>query len=515
MWSKSRNWALNFFQNSKAVLIGPQTFAFLPALILGGYWFGGEAVVVFAALLLPAVFAVAGLFSGTGPAWGRARDGSTGMILRPGAEKTLDAAMSDEKSTGRSTAVIVLQLDDHRKMEKQLGTSAAAKVVKQTAQRITYAVRDADTVAKLDNYRFAVLLHPVQRADIEMLIQLSARIQAAIAEPISIGATRIYVTACAGFALPAQLDVKTGKTLLDAGEAALEFARSNGDGSIRAYHRDLKQRQADHDATLTEIADAMAQGQIKAWFQPQVSTDDGQISGFEALARWDHPDRGLILPSDFLPAIAEQNLFGQLNEIVLSQALRAIRDWEKAGIKIPQVAVNFSSQDLENPKLSDKVRWELDRFGLSPNRLCVEILEDVIAASENDVVVRNVAALSELGCRIDLDDFGTGNASLTNVRRFDVDRVKIDRSYVTRLDRDPDQQQMVSAVLNMAENLNIETVAEGVETIGEHAMLAQLGCGHVQGFSIARPMPFEETIPWVKEHLAKLADVPKLQPKAV
>ncbi|MEO1362915.1 MAG: EAL domain-containing protein, partial [Pseudomonadota bacterium] len=145
-----------------------------------------------------------------------------------------------------------------------------------------------------------------------------------------------------------------------------------------------------------------------------------------------------------------------------------------------------------------------------PDRLTVEILETVVTDMADDTIVRNIRALSQLGCHIDLDDFGTGHASIAALRRFGVNRIKIDRSFVMKADRDPEQQRMISAILTMAERLGLETLAEGVETVGEHALLAQLGCDHVQGYGIARPMPFEKTLDWVRTHEAKLQEAPPL-----
>ena len=139
---------------------------------------------------------------------------------------------------------------------------------------------------------------------------------------------------------------------------------------------------------------------------------------------------------------------------------------------------------------------DLDRFDLTPERLTVEVLETVIADMGDDIITRNIAGLATLGCAIDLDDFGTGHASIANIRRFAVGRIKIDRSFIMKVDTDPEQQRMVSAILTMAEQLGLETLGEGVETVGEHAMLAQLGCGHIQGYGLARPMPFEDTLDW-------------------
>jgi EAL domain-containing protein (putative c-di-GMP-specific phosphodiesterase class I) len=146
----------------------------------------------------------------------------------------------------------------------------------------------------------------------------------------------------------------------------------------------------------------------------------------------------------------------------------------------------------------DRIGWELDRHDLTPDRLVIEVLESVVANRAEDVVMRNLAGLARLGCCLDLDDFGTGHASITSIRRFSIERIKIDRSFVTRIDDDPEQQKMVGAILTMAERLGLDTLAEGVETEGERAMLARLGCGHIQGFGIARPMPLSETADWIR-----------------
>jgi EAL domain-containing protein (putative c-di-GMP-specific phosphodiesterase class I) len=269
-------------------------------------------------------------------------------------------------------------------------------------------------------------------------------------------------------------------------------------------HQERKTRRALHE----DVVAALDSGEIVPWFQPQISTDTGRITGFEALARWTHPVRGVIPPVEFLPAIEAANLLERLAEVMMHHSFRALKQWDSAGVVIPQVGVNFAGSELSNPRLLEKIKWDLDRFELAPDRLAVEVLETVVASAPDDMITRNINALGAMGCRIDLDDFGTGNASIASIRRFSVSRIKIDRSFVMKADRDPDQQRMISAILTMAERLQVETLAEGVETVGEHVMLAQLGCNHVQGFGIARPMPFDQTLDWINVHNAKLQDVP-------
>ena len=156
----------------------------------------------------------------------------------------------------------------------------------------------------------------------------------------------------------------------------------------------------------------------------------------------------------------------RLGEVMLYNALTALKNWEKSGFNIPSVAVNFSETELRDPKLMEKIKWEIDRFDLTPDRLTVNILESVVADTGNDVIPNNIKILSEIGCRFDLDDFGTGHASIAAIRRFEVNRIKIDRSFVTKIDEDPEQQKMLSAILMMADRLELEALAEGVESLG-------------------------------------------------
>jgi EAL domain-containing protein (putative c-di-GMP-specific phosphodiesterase class I) len=258
-----------------------------------------------------------------------------------------------------------------------------------------------------------------------------------------------------------------------------------------------------------DVVDALATGQIQPWFQPQISTDTGQITGFEALARWHHPIKGIIPPKEFLRAIEQAGQLERLAEVMIYNSFAALQAWDAAGLHVPQIGVNFAGSELSNPKLLEKIKWELDRFDLAPDRLAVEVLETVIASAPDDMITRNINALGKLGCSIDLDDFGTGNASIASIKRFSVSRIKIDKSFVMKADRDPEQQRMISAILTMAERLQVQTLAEGVETVGEHVLLAQLGCDHVQGFGIGRPMPFDKTEEWINAHTAKLQAVPQ------
>lgn len=493
-----------------AVIRRPEWMVFLPAISLAAFWLGGESSLLITALGLPLVFLLIGAMRPLGDREGPALPNDDQLALRNHVVERLDEILRDQPFHGKHTACLVLQFDGAEQLLSRYGRAAETKVLSRTAERICAALREGDSVARLEGGGFVVALAPVRRLDLETVVQLAARLQAAIAAPVEIEAVRLYVTCSIGFCLSNRTPAANGAALLEAAQVAADEARRNGPGALRVYAPEMARNRADHDALRQELETALDEGQIRAHFQPQISTDTGAITGFEALARWYHPSKGLLGPAVFLPMIEASGLSERLGEVMLQNALAALVRWDGHNLNIPTVSVNLSAEELRNPRLADKIKWELDRYDLNPNRLCVEVLENVVAMSDDDVIVANISALSRLGCGIDLDDFGTGHASITSIRRFAIRRLKIDRSFVTRLDEDRAQQRMIAAILSMAERLELATLAEGVETAAEHAMLAQLGCSNVQGFGIARPMPIEETAGWIAAQRHKIGKPPRI-----
>ncbi|MFN4171641.1 MAG: putative bifunctional diguanylate cyclase/phosphodiesterase [Pseudorhodobacter sp.] len=488
----------------------PEFLVFVPAMTLAAFWLGGEPVMILTALGLPMVFAMAGAFRES-PAPGHPLMPAQGAFsMRPQLVAVLDDLLQRSKESGRGTGCLVIQFDDAAQLLDRHGRAAEAEILTRCTERICGALREGDFVARLEGGGVAVALTPMQRIDLEALVQVASRVQSALTAPISLDGMRVYVTASVGFCLGARAPLSTGASLLDAAQLAADEALRHGPGAIRAYAVDMARHRADRDSLRQDLERALDEHEIRPHFQPQIDTDTGAVSGFEALARWHHPERGLIPPSEFLTLIEEAGLSERLGEAMLFHALTALAHWDRAGLDVPRVAVNFSGAELRNPKLAESLKWELDRFGIAPERLSVEVLETVVAETENDIILRNIRALAALGCGIDMDDFGTGSASIANIRRYSIRRIKIDRSFIAHLDTDPEQRKLVSAILSMAEQLNIDTLAEGVETPGEYTLLSQLGCSHVQGYHIARPMALEETEDWVNHHRAALSRTPRI-----
>jgi len=487
-------------------LTGPPALAFLPCISLASYWLGGEGALIVVSGLLPLIYLAAGAIHEE-----RIPLERYGDVLPRAAFDAKVAQVHDHCTGAREESTLMfLMLEEFDQIAGRHGQVTADLIRQRTADRLTAVLRDADALGELGDARFAICTAPMRQLDLETCIQLAARLQSAVEEPISVDGITIYITASVGFCQHARAPGRTATDWIEATNTALREAKRHGPTAIRAFNDDMHRAQQVRSTLRDDAATALDTGQIQPWFQPQISTDTGEVTGFEALARWNHPERGMISPAEFLPALEEAALLERLAEVMMYHSFAALKAWDGAGVTVPQVGVNFAGSELNNPRLLEKIKWELDRFDLAPNRLAVEVLETVVASALHDMITRNINALGELGCTIDLDDFGTGHASIASIRRFSVARIKIDRSFVIKADRDPEQQRMIGAILTMAERLGVETLAEGVETVGEHVLLAQLGCDHVQGFGIARPMPFEQTLDWLVAHSEKLQDMPHI-----
>lgn len=484
----------------------PLGLALAPLLLLGALVLGehvGTALIVAALPLSVASALGRPIFSRTTP-----RDSLTGLPDRRGLTLRLDRMLKARHGGLQTVAAMAVEIDSFKQLEQRHDRQAVERILRCVAERLFDGLRGGDCLARLDGPCFGIAFGSGRRLDLETAIQLGQRLQQAVADPVDTGDGQVHVTVSVGFALALRLQHPAGSDLLQAATLALIEAQRGGAASIRSYSEAMRYRVNVRNSLSDEVAAALDRGDITAHFQPQISLRDGGISGMEALARWQHPDRGLIPPAEFLPVIEQAGLMSRLGEVMVQDGLNALRLWDAAGLQVPRVAVNFSQSELADPRLIDRLAWELDRFDLAPGRLVVEVLETVVAHRIEDVVVRNLSGLARLGCRLDLDDFGTGHAAITSIRRFSIQRIKIDRSFVSGIDIDPEQQKMVSAILTMAERLGLETLSEGVETEGEREMLAGLGCGHAQGFGIARPMPRPDVEAWLRASAPKAAPQP-------
>lgn len=472
---------------------------FVPVAALSAFWLGGEGGLLALTLCLPALILLTRRFLPR-------------VTTVPMCDQVIDrieAVLGD----GGKTGCFVLVFDDPNLLCDRHGRSRQSELLAAAIARLRGALRPGDMLFALEDGSLTVVLAPEQRLDLEAMVRIAGRLQLVVQQPLVLGGDPVQLTCCIGFVHSGQAPDEGGRALLDAAQVAVDEAARHRPGAIRAYSADLARARADRDALRAEFPAAIRSGQICPHFQPQLSTDTGAVSGMEALARWHHPGRGCLGPAEFLPAIEGTDLMDQLGATMLDQSLAALAAWDRKGLEVPAVSVNLSARELADPGLPDRITWELDRHGLAPRRLTVEVLESV-AAGGNDMIARNIDRIARMGCGVDMDDFGTGNASITSIRHFTLRRLKIDRSFIRAVDSDRDQQALVTAILSLAERLGLETVAEGVETQGEHAMLAQLGCGHVQGWAIARPMPVADVSDWLARQRESLAEAIRIGVRA-
>lgn len=417
----------------------------------------------------------------------------------------IDSLIEECTESGLTTAALLVEIEEVVVVDGTWGLSIRSHVIAAVANRIALCLREGDTVFEIGEGRLGIALGPVRRADLDTAKSLAERIKAAVSEPIEVQNRWTHVKVTIGFCALSRSPERASTALLAATECALQTARRSATDHTCAFTPAMRTQVETENQLATFLPDALEKGEIRPWFQPQISAESGEISGFEALARWHHPTLGMLVPAQFLPAIAAVSALPRLGEVMLNQSLQALQAWDQAGLRVPSVGVNLSLEELRDPWLADGVQFELDRFNVHPSRVAIEILESVTLREGEEVVVRNLQALAKAGCRLELDDFGTGHASVRHVPRFGARRIKIDRSFVTGVDQDPSQKRLISAILAMAEQLGVETLAEGVETPGEHSTLAQLGCQFVQGFGLSRPMPFEDTIAWITAHNERIS----------
>ena len=417
----------------------------------------------------------------------------------------LDRFLTRRDTLRHTVAAFVFEIDGFRKIEETHDRDSTEILMDEITQRIAPLLGIAGVAVHLEGGRFAIAQTVSQQASpqqlsLESAIQFASRIQHAMAEPIFLSNCNLYITVSVGFALAIRLDGPTGQHLLRAANIAQLEASRGGPNAVRSYSPAMHARIVSHDGLRTEIRAALQTQQITAHFQPQINLATGALTGLEALARWNHPQRGLVAPCDFLPVLEQSGLLGLLGQCMLRDALTALQKWDQGGLHVPQVSINMSNEELQNPYFVEHIMMELDRCNIAANRLVIEVLETVVVSNTDNIAGANLTKLAAMGCGIDLDDFGTGHASITSIRKFSIQRIKIDRSFITNIDRDEEQQNMVAAILIMAGRLGLDTLAEGIETPQEQDQLTKMGCRHMQGFALAQPADFAKTTQWITSY---------------
>ncbi len=383
-------------------------------------------------------------------------------------------------------AVLFLDLDQFKLINDGLGHPAGDRLLVALADRLRAAIRPSDTVARFGGDEFTVLCTGVP--DEHVAYELAQRISQAVAKPIALAEGEVFVTASVGIALSGG-ELETPETLLRNADAAMYRAKDRGRARAELFQTDALDSAVRHLRTGNELHRALERGELRLHYQPIVSLEDGRVSGFEALLRWDHPTRGLVMPDDFVALAEETGLVVPIGSWALEEACRQAAAWHVAGAPL-SISVNLSPRQLAEPTLLEDVSRVLHATGIDPGALWLEITENTLMR-DAESAVRTLTALRSLGVHLAVDDFGTGYSSMSYLKRFPVQALKVDRTFVDGIGREPEDTAICTAVVSLAHALGLRAVAEGVETPEQLAELRTLGCELAQGFLFGKPAPAE------------------------
>jgi diguanylate cyclase len=420
-------------------------------------------------------------------------DQLTGLPNRTLFIEGIEHAVRRGKPRPGAVAVLLIDLDRFTEINNTLGTANGDLVLCEIARRLHSNVQAGALVARLAGDGFAVLIHGAH--GVPDALSTATAIQAGFEPPIVLEEVEVSVEASIGIAVMGE-HADASNILLQHADTALAHARSHH-SSIEVYSPELDQFDASRLALLSEVRGALGRGEFLLAYQPQIDLPSGRVIGVEALVRWQHPEHGLLAPPRFIPLIEQTALIGPLTLALIDQALGQLVSWRKLGIDV-QMSVNLSARNLADAELPQQIAGILERHGVPPDRLVVEITESA-AMDDPHRAVAVLAALRATGIGVSVDDFGTGNASIDYLAKLPATEIKIDRSFITDILDDPRAEAIVRSTIDLARNLGLAVVAEGIETEAVLRHLTALGCDTAQGYFISRPQPPEQLTAMLSE----------------
>jgi diguanylate cyclase (GGDEF)-like protein len=393
---------------------------------------------------------------------------------------------------GRMQAMLFVDLDRFKAVNDSFGHHAGDLLLQETARRLTNSTRKIDTVARLGGDEFVVMLEELgelPEAAAARAMMIAEKILAVISQPYQLVGHECFITTSIGITVIGNRQQSTDEVLQQA-DIAMYQAKAAGRNTLRFFEPALQTAVNARAAMEEELRAAIKEGQLLLYYQPQL--DRGLLTGVEALVRWNHPNRAIVAPGEFIPLAEETGLILPLGEWVLETACRQIATWasakETAHIVI---SVNISARQFRQPDFVERVLATLDRCAANSNNLKLELTESMLADNIDDMIAK-MTELKRHGVRFSLDDFGTGYSSLGYLRRLPLDELKIDRSFVQNIHADAGSGAIVKAVIALSQALGLPALAEGVETEEQREFLASLGCHAYQGYLFSRPLPLED-----------------------
>jgi diguanylate cyclase (GGDEF)-like protein len=389
-------------------------------------------------------------------------------------------------------AVMLMDLDHFKEINDTLGHHFGDLLLKEIGPRLSTVLRDEDLLARLGGDEFGILLPNIP--DTETAIGIAERVLEELEKPLSVESLQLDVSGSIGIAIYPQHS-RDVEALIRRADVAMYAAKESG-GGYEVYSESLDRHSPGRLTLVSQVRPAMENREFVLYYQPKVSVKDGRIAGVEALIRWHHPERGLVEPDEFVPMVERTVLLRPLTLYVIDEALRQAREWSRHGVTL-DVSVNLSPRSLLDPQLPNQVAELLTRWDVPATRLTLELTESFLMA-DSGRSVGVMSLLSEVGITLSIDDFGTGYSSLSHLRRLPIREIKIDRSFVMNMRRDPNDWMIARATVDLGRNLGLRVVAEGVEDAETLARLVEMGCEQAQGYHVCVPLPAEELTGWLE-----------------
>jgi len=389
---------------------------------------------------------------------------------------------------GRQMAILFIDLDHFKRINDSLGHPIGDQILKAVAQRITSCVRHSDTVSRHGGDEFVVLLSEITHAEDAAVI--AEKVRLALMEPYSVDSHYLHLTVSIGLSIYPN-DGEDASALLQYADTAMYHAKEKGRNNSQFFKDDMNVRAEERQIITGDLRHALDRGEFFLVFQPKINLISGAITGFEALVRWRHPTRGVLYPATFIPIAEECGLIMPIGEWVLREACTRARQWLTAGLEFGTMAVNISAVEFRSDRFLGGVCNILRMTGLEPRHLEIELTETAIMR-DFDATSGILNALSAMGVRIAVDDFGTGYSNLSYLKRFPVNTLKLDRSFIHDLPDSADCSTIVSSVIRMAHGLHLQVVAEGAETLQQLKFLQAHNCAEAQGYYFSKPIDSDE-----------------------
>ncbi|GAA5216225.1 hypothetical protein GCM10025776_15940 [Corallincola platygyrae] len=419
-------------------------------------------------------------------------DELTGLPNRSVFTRSMQHSVAKAKRSNRKMALLFIDLDRFKLINDTLGHDYGDQVLKTVSERFKECIREVDILARLGGDEFVLMIEDL--VDPKYLAGVASKIISAAQQPFFMAGQEYHVSASVGIATYPK-DAKDGSALLKHADIAMYRAKDAGKNTYQFYSEQMNIHSLQQLALESSLRSSIERDELRLFYQPIVDAKQGRVVAMEALLRWQHPDMGLIGPMQFIPIAEDSGLIVPIGEWVLQTACAQGRQWHDQGMDVA-LTVNLSPRQLMDPDIVETVARALKETGFSSESLTLEITEDLMMSNPEETV-ETIEELRQLGIKFALDDFGTGYSSLSYLKRFPIDTLKIDRSFLQGVPNDIDDSAITAAIVAMGKSLRLNVIAEGVETTEQCDFLLKQGCRHMQGYAFAKPMPADEVSPFL------------------